>query len=247
VRTWEGEAPAQRPFGASVGIRHSAEKGQGTRMWASAPICTALHKAGAQRRRRRGSAQLGRGEGSAGHGHPRAKGRMISATCSFCRVDISPWRPPPRALAPTINLTSAVSKPFLWGTAARPMKDGALFDDHADSAPGTTAHPKRRAPPVVMNRPAGGAGIEDADGELRPRLDELVACFTAAFNRQPSFALRVPGRVNLIGEHVQIPSRNTRSAPVNCMPTRGPRVRRLTTAATRCSPWRSPATSSSSG
>ena len=32
------------------------------------------------------------------------------------------------------------------------------------------------------------------------RLDALVACFVASFQRPPSFALRVPGRINLIGE-----------------------------------------------
>ena len=76
---------------------------------------------------------------------------MISATCSFCRVDISPWRPPPR-LGAYDKFDQCGCEAFPLGNGGdgsanvrppRPMNDGALFDDHADSAPGTTAHPKR--------------------------------------------------------------------------------------------------------
>ncbi|XP_058793049.1 N-acetylgalactosamine kinase [Phymastichus coffea] len=40
------------------------------------------------------------------------------------------------------------------------------------------------------------------DPGLRTRLDELTAHFNSHYQRDPSFFVRVPGRVNLIGEHI---------------------------------------------
>ncbi|KAL0122457.1 hypothetical protein PUN28_007290 [Cardiocondyla obscurior] len=62
-----------------------------------------------------------------------------------------------------------------------------------------------------MSHQANGARIVEAEDfvptstppvNISPRLKTLAAHFTSKYNAKPSFFVRVPGRVNLIGEHV---------------------------------------------
>ncbi|XP_014218869.1 N-acetylgalactosamine kinase [Copidosoma floridanum] len=53
-----------------------------------------------------------------------------------------------------------------------------------------------------MQQTVDTVSVLKPDERQRSRLDVLASHFRSRFNREPSFFVRVPGRVNLIGEHI---------------------------------------------
>lgn len=176
--------------------------------------------------------EQGKGEGVRALQAARDWSGTFSASADmFSLLPLLPIRPPPRkfffaGLAKSgsvqggggeIDWTATSRIPFPRMPPLSPA-EAAAFEAHVSAAPGT-ARPDQQLGVCLsvaesLMAPAswsgGGAGEEAASVELRLRLDALVASFVASFKRAPAFALRVPGRINLIGEVAPIVPR-----PVN--------------------------------